>query len=122
MKSFVIKITAVFSIMFIAGLAIFKFVLPQFYLPVFPWVLLFFAITTLLVHVYQVNLFKKDFARFARSNMVITFLKLAIYSAFAIVYIAIDSQNAKIFVSVYFIMYLVFTVTEVLSLVNLKNR
>ena len=120
MKNFIIR-TIFITLIIVCTCYLLRARVPQFYLRVFPWILLFFASSSLAVHAYQLNLSKKDFARFARSNMVITFLKLVIYSAFAIIYIAVDTQNAKIFVVAFFLMYLIFTVNEVLSLLKIKS-
>jgi hypothetical protein len=80
---------------------------------------MFFAVSSVAVHAYQLQLSKKDTARFTRSNMIITFLKLFLYSAVAIVYIAVDTQNAKIFVICFILLYIIFSVFEVLSLMKI---
>jgi len=65
---------------------------------------------------------KSDMGKFTRGNMILTFIKLLIYSAFAIIYMAIDTENAKVFVAVFLFLYLVFAVFEVISLAGLTNR
>jgi hypothetical protein len=84
-------------------------------------VLVFFIVTSTAIHAYQLQLAKKDMAKFARSNMVITFLKLCLYSAVAIIYIAADSQNAKVFVVYFVLLYIVFAVFEVISLLKIQG-
>jgi len=121
MKSFTIKIIVVTTILAIFGTVVFFFFLRQHYLPVLPFVLFFFMAITLAVHAWQINLAKKDIAKFARNNMVITFLKLVVYSVFAIVYIAFDSENALVFVICLMIIYLVFTFLEVSDLTRIAK-
>ena len=113
LKRFIAKIVGIgLGITFI-GWLVFSFLIPQYYLPVFPYLLAFFVIVAILVHAYQIRLAKKDIAKFARMNMIVTFIKLIIYSIFAIVYIANDSENAWIFVVGLLLLYLVFSFLEV---------
>ena len=119
MKRFVVNIILISVILVIIGWVIFSMFIPQYYLPVFPFVLMFFTVSSVGVHAYQLQLSKKDTAKFTRSNMIITFLKLFLYSAVAIVYIAVDTQNAKIFVICFILLYIIFSVFEVLSLMKI---
>ena len=64
---------------------------------------------------------KSDMGKFTRGNMILTFVKLLLYSAFAIIYFAIDTENAKVFVAVFLSIYLVFAVFEVISLAGLTK-
>lgn len=122
MKNFILKLTAVtIGIALIAGL-VFLFFLPDYYIDVLPFLLLFFFIVTLFVHSYQLKLAKKDIGKFARSNMLITFLKLVLYSIFAVVYIAIDSTNAVVFVICLFVIYSVFSFVEVSEMSRISRK
>jgi len=119
MKKFIINIAVISIVLFLTGWLIFSQFIPQYYLPVFPFLLVFFVATAIAIHAYQLQLAKKDTAKFTRSNMVITFLKLFLYSAAAIVYIAVDTKNAKPFVICFVLLYIVFTVFEVFSLLKI---
>ena len=119
MKKFVVNIILISVILLIIGWVIFSMVIPQYYLPVLPFILMFFVVSSVAIHAYQLQLSKKDTAKFTRSNMIITFLKLFLYSAVAIIYIAVDTQNAKIFVSCFILLYVIFSVFEVLSLMKI---
>lgn len=116
MKKFTLKILGVAFVLALLGGAIFSLFLSRYYLPVLPFLLLFFVIVTLLIHAYQLNLAKKDIASFARNNMLITFGKLVLYSVVAVTYIAIDSTNALVFVICIMLIYLIFTFIEVSDL------
>jgi hypothetical protein len=122
MRNYIIKLIALTLVLAVVGAVLFIIVVPQFYLPVFPWVLLFFAASSAGIHTYQLHMAKSDMGKFTRGNMILTFAKLLIYSAFAIIYIAIDTKNAKTFVAVFLILYLVFAVFEVISLAGLSHR
>jgi len=122
MKNYTIKLIVLTLVLATAGALLFLTVVSQFYLPVFPWVLLFFAASSAGIHAYQLHMAKSDMGKFTRGNMILTFVKLLIYSAFAIIYIAIDTENAKVFVAVFLFLYLIFAVFEVISLAGLSNR
>lgn len=113
MKQFIVKLLGLTVIIAIIGWLVFSLLLSEFYLPVLPFLLLFFFVVTVLIHSYQLKLKKKDIGKFARSNMLITFFKLILYSVVAIVYIAFDSENAMVFVVCLMLLYLVFTFFEV---------
>ncbi len=119
MKKFVVNIILISVVLLIIGWVIFSMVIPQYYLPVLPFILMFFVVSSVAIHAYQLQLSKKDTAKFTRSNMIITFLKLFLYSAVAIIYIAVDTQNAKIFVICFILLYVIFSVFEVLSLMKI---
>lgn len=125
MKSFLIKLTAItLGIALIAWLVFSQF-LPDYYLPALPFLLLFFYAATLAIHAYQLSLAKKDIGKFARSNMLITFFKLILYSIVTVIYIAFDKENAIQFVVCLMLLYLVYTFVEVAEsskIVRSKNK
>lgn len=122
MKNYIIKILILTLILAIAGVLLFTTLMPQYYLPVFPWVLAFFVVCSVAIHAWQTHMAKSDMGKFTRGNMILTFVKLLIYSAFAIIYIAVDTENAKIFVVGYLFLYLVFSVFEVILLAGFVHR
>lgn len=122
MKQFIINITLISAALALIGWLVFSQFIPRYYLPVFPFLLLFFAVSSVLMHAYQQQLAKKDIGKFTRSTMLITFFKLFLYSVIAIVYIAVDTENAKIFVIGLMLLYLVFTTFEVTSLLKMTTK
>ena len=118
-KKFIFKLTIVALFVLLIGWIIFSFFLQKYYLPVFPLVLAFFYLFTLFIHAYQLRLAKKDFAKFTRSNMIMTFLKLMVYSAFTVIYLANSKDNAVPFVIVVMILYVIFTMLEVSDLMRI---
>ena len=116
MKQFIVKILGVSVALTITGWLVFSLFIPGYYIPVLPYMLLFFLVMTIAVHAWQLKMAKKDIAKFTRSNMLVTFLKLVIYSVFAVIYIAIDRENALVFVICLMIVYLIFSIIEVSEL------
>ena len=122
LKRFIAKIIGIGVIIALIGWLGFSLFVPQYYLPIFPFLLVFFMIITILVYAYQINLAKKDIAKFTRSNMIATFVKLIIYSIFAVVYIANDSENAAVFVVGLLFLYLIFSFLEVSEISRFAKR
>lgn len=122
LKRFIAKTFGISAAIVLLGWLVFSLFIPQYYLPVFPYLLIFFLLVAILVHAYQLKLAKKDVGKFARSNMLITFFKLMLYSVFAIVYIANDKEHAFAFVIALFILYVVFSFVEVTEITRISKR
>ena len=122
MKQFIYKILLITLGLAVIGWVVFSMFLPQYYLPVFPFLLLFFAGTTILIHAFQLQLAKKNMAKFASSNMLISFSKLFLYSLVAVIYFILDAENAKVFVVCLMLLYLIFTSFEVISVLKITKR
>jgi hypothetical protein len=121
MKSFVAKITLLTLVIALIGWLVFSLFLPEYYLPVFPYLLGFFYIVTIGIHAYQLHAAKKDIGKFVRRNMLVTLFKLMVYSVLAVVYIFFDRENALAFVVVLMALYLVYTFFEVSSLTRISK-
>ncbi len=115
-KKFTIKLLIVGAITLLIGGVAFMFFFKEYYMPIYLWSLVFFFFVTLLVHAYQLKKAKAGVAKFTRTSMVVTFLKLLIYSAFIIIRLAISTEQAIVFVVVIMAIYIIFTVTEVSDL------
>ncbi len=118
MKNFIIKIAVISVALAIIGWLVFSQFIPQFYIAVLPFLLLFFIVVSIAVHAFQLQQAKKDMAKFARNNMLITFFKLIFYLIVAITYFAVDTKNAMVFVICFMLLYIIFTVIEVTSLLK----
>jgi hypothetical protein len=121
MKQFIVKLIGITVAVAVAGWLVFSLFLPEYYLTVLPFLLLFFFLVTLLLHTYQINLAKKDMGRFTRSIMLVTFFKLILFSVVAVGYIAYDSENALVFVICLMLLYLIFTFFEVAEITRISR-
>ncbi len=119
MKKYIINLLGVVLIIALISWLVFTKFVPQYYLPVFPFLVLFYTVISVSIYAYQVRLASKDMGKFTRSIMLVTFLKLILYSAVAILFIAIDRENAKIFVACFMSLYVIFTIFEVFSLLRI---
>jgi len=121
-KRFISKIVITTAILALIGAVVFYFIIPEYYLPVLPLLLLFFAVVTLLIHAWQLHLAKKDVAKVSSSSMIATMLRLFLYSAVAIGYIATRPGNVVVFVICLMVFYIVFTYIEIVDLTQLLRK
>lgn len=121
-KRFLYKILTATIILAALGALIFYLIIPQHYVQILPLLLLFFAVVTVLIHSWQLKLAQKDEAKVTRSSMIATMIRLFLYSAVAIVYIAIEPDNALVFVICLMIFYVVYTYIEIVDLTQLLRK
>jgi hypothetical protein len=121
MKQFISGIAVISLLLTLIGWLIFSRFIPELYLPVLPFLLVFFIVISISVHAFQLKQVNNNMAKFARNNMLVTFLKLILYSAVAVIYFVFDSKNAKIFFICFMLLYLIFTVFEVTSLIRVTS-
>lgn len=112
LKNFSLKIIVAAAVMTVTAAFVFVYLIPNHYVYVLPWMLLFFALTSILIHGYQLSLVKKDMGKFTRSNMLLSMIRLMLYSFFAIGYLILDGTNAVAFLICLVVVYLVFTILE----------
>jgi len=80
------------------------------------FVVLFFYSSCLLFHFIIMKLAQKKVRMFTTYFMASTLIKIVLYSAVILLYIFNFKTDVKIFVVIFFITYIVFTVLEVISL------
>ncbi|HKI88245.1 MAG TPA: hypothetical protein VKA38_04400 [Draconibacterium sp.] len=122
LKQFIAKTVGISAAIALVGWIVFSLFVPQYYLPVLPFALAFFLLFTILIHAYQLKMAKKDLGKFTRSSMLVTFLKLTIYSIFGVVYIASDSENAITFIICLMLLYIIFSFIEVVELTRVSKK
>jgi len=92
------------------------------FLIIFPFVLIFYYISTLLLHKYMLKITRNDVSKFSFKFMMLSFLKMFIYIIFGVLYIVIDEESAVVFLIVYLILYVAYAVFEVRSVMKLINE
>ena len=121
MKSFTIKLTKITLTIAVIGWLVFSLAIPEYYLPVLPFLLLFFYLSTMGIHSFLLKMSKKDSGKFTRSSMVVSTLKLLLYSTLAVIYIAVDKENALPFVICLMLLYIVYTIFEVIEITKIAR-
>ena len=102
---------------------VFKYLLAQYYLPVFPFLIIFFTIISILIHYILLKASNFRIAKFSTFFMGSTTAKLFIYVIFLVIYVLVDKLNAVPFLLTFFVLYFLFTIFETFSLlIDLKEK
>lgn len=118
-----LKGLSIFSLIILGtGLALFLTVYKNHFLFIFPFVLVFYYGSTLLLHRYMLKITRKDVSKFSFKFMMLSFFKMFIYIIFGVLYIIFDEENAVNFLIVYLILYVAYAVYEVRSVMKLINE
>ncbi len=121
-RNFITRILIAGIVMIILGWIVFTYIMPGKYLQVLPWMLAFFTLIAILTHAWQVKLSKKKLSQFTRNSMIVSILRLLLYSVFAIVYLASNQENAAVFVVCLIFVYSVYTIFEVSELSRVVKK
>jgi hypothetical protein len=116
LTNFIIKISLVMLFFIIAGFIVFKWIAPGYYSWFYGLTAVVFYLFTIGVHAWQLTSLKKNISGFTNANMIVTFVKLLIYSAYAILYLSSKPENPIVFVLVVMVLYVTFTFIEVSNL------
>lgn len=98
---------------------LFVFFLPKIFIsPSLPFLFFFFISSSLLSYYYLLKSMKKKFIRFTNTFLLITAIKLLLYVAVMVIYVLIHREDAVPFLLSFFILYLCYTVFEVVILLK----
>ncbi len=86
--------------------------------PVLPLLFIFFLATTLLSYYILVKASQKKFLRFLNYYLLTTAAKLILFIAVLVAYIMLNKSDAVPFALSFFILYLCYTIFEVVSIVR----
>ncbi len=101
------------------GAILFMTVLKAYYLPVFPVLLVFFAAMTVFFHIVLVRSLKKSPNKFSIVFMSLSAGKLFLMLLLIVVYLILRKDTVITFLAGTFLLYLVFTLFEVKTLLRL---
>ena len=123
LKKYIIRLLVFSAILSALSFGLFSFVLQQYYLPVFPYLIAFFIIISILVHVILLKASNFRIAKFSTFYMGSTTAKLFLYIIFLIIYVLVDKENAVPFLLTFFVLYFLYTIFETFSLlIDLKEK
>lgn len=120
--SFLKRSTLVSIILFIIGLVVFKFLIPNFYQPMFPFLLLFFYLLSLILQYLLHKIAKMNMLRFSVRFMAITMSKMFALIILALVYILLNKEGAVAFIVVFFLLYVTFTILEIQDIMKVNAK
>jgi len=116
LKKYLIRLIGFNLIFLLLGAILFGTVLKDYYNPVFPIILVFFLLFSLLTHFLHVRYGQKSFQSFARTHMIVTLLRLFVYSAVIIVYLILRGDRVAGFVIFVGVLYILYAIIEATSL------
>jgi hypothetical protein len=103
----------------IFGSILFTTILKEYYLPVFPFLVLFFAVMTVSFHTILMRSLKKAPKSFSYVFMGLSGGKLLLILLLVVVYLILRRETVIPFLAGTFLLYLVFTLFEVKTLLQL---
>jgi L-asparagine transporter-like permease len=104
------------------SLILFDSVLKDYYLKIYPLQFAVIALVTILSHLKLINAFQLNARKFNTTFLAIMSGKLFIYLIFILVCLLIDRARAIEFVVTFLILYLIFTVFEVIEISNFLKK
>jgi len=102
-------------VLYVAGAFLFKYAAESYYIPIFPYLLLFFFIVNVAVHYFKHKIFKIKATSFPRHLMAINGLKIFSYVLLIIIYLFFFRENAKPFLIGFLVLYFVYFTFELIA-------
>ena len=121
-RNFVLREFVFAAILGLTAFFLFQTVLKDYYLPVF-WIL--FGIITVFTagfHYSVLQVSEKETSKFSSKFMMVSGIKMIIYLVIIVFYAFSFPEKAKIFLISFFVLYLLYTVFEVILIVNYFNK
>lgn len=122
MKLFLKQLLILASIIGICIIAIIFVIPPQYVSPTLPFLLVFHTAATLISFLYIQKKTQNSPNKFINVYMVNTTVKLLLYLVILMVYSLNNISDAVNFIISFFIMYLIFTVFEVVNLLKVNKK
>ena len=117
------KNTFFFTIILALICFIISYFLPVKYItPALPYLFIFFFSVTLFVHYVLMKACEKRMSKFVNFFMLATFLKLMLYIMILVIYVLFNRSDAIPFILTFFILYLFFTVFEIISILSFTKK
>ena len=121
-KVFIIKILTLSIILTLISAVLFLTVLKTFYFRSFPLQLLIIASLTAFGHIRLIKACELNMRKFATVFMLSVTMKLIVYLSFLLIGLLIDHSNAMTFVLTFFILYVCYTVFEVIEALKFLKK
>jgi len=113
MKRFLVRSIIASVSLFFIGWIVYSQIVPQYYHIIFPFIIIFFFLTTNIVHFYLLKIADKSVPKFSARFMVLSTLKMFFYLVAGIGYIVISNVNVKAFLINFLAAYVIYTILEV---------
>lgn len=121
-KTFLIRELILTVLVSFIAIILFNAFLSDYYLPIFWVILALIAILTALFHYSIIQVKEKGVTKFSTRFMMVSGVKMIIYLALIVSYVFSNSEKATPFLISFFVLYLIYTVFEVILIIKyLKN-
>jgi len=121
LKKFIKRGIIISLIIFLAGFFLFITILKEYFSFSFPVLLLVIFLITVLFHRYLIRSAGESNRKFPVKFLGATGIKMGFYMILIIIYVVFDRENAVPFLLVFMIIYLTFTIFEIVSVLNYIN-
>jgi len=102
---------------------ILTFFLPERYCsPTLPYLIIFFFAVNMIVHYLLQKAEERQFRRFITNYMLATFLRFFLYLIIIIAYVLTNRNDAIPFIITFFILYVIYSIHEVITILPVSNK
>ncbi|MGC9470367.1 MAG: hypothetical protein ACP5D1_02365 [Bacteroidales bacterium] len=119
LKSYLMYLLGMILFVLAAGLLVTEKIFPAIHLPELIPMVFFFALATLVFHLYLLRVIRQNLEKFTLRFMVATGVKLLFYMITAGLYLLLEPHRAIPFLLAFFLLYLLYTVFEMSILVRI---
>lgn len=123
LKKFILLELVLTGLIGITAFILFQTIFKNYYIPAF-WVLLgVISLLTGFLHYSIIQVAEKDVVKFTSRFMLVSGIKMMIYLVIITSYVFLNTNNAKLFLIFFFILYAIYTAFEVILIVTyFKNK
>lgn len=122
LKKFIVQGIFITLLLAVIGYFLFTGVLSPYYQVILPFVLLFIFLFTTVIHAILLKTARKKPKKLVNRFLMLTGLKMMIYLFIMIIYLIISKQDSAPFLLTFFVVYLVFTIFEISSILSCLKR
>ena len=122
MKQFVRKFMIFSLILIVIAVILYLSALKSFYVKSFPLQIFLIGSLTLYSHLRLIKACEQNIRKFTTVFMLSVTLKLIVYLSFLLICLLIDHSNALSFVLTFFVLYVCYTVFEVIQVLNFLKK
>lgn len=115
---FLVRLTIMTVIIGLAGFLLKRFLPPDTISPAYSIILLLFFLVTAFIHYILLRITRLNPRRFVSYFMLATFIKLIVYFSAVLVFVFTNRENILSFIITFFVMYILFTVFEVVLILK----
>lgn len=118
LSEFIKKISWLSFVICVLAFIIYFFAIPQYYLPVFPVIIILFYSVSTAAHYFLLKSLSARLAQFTNTFMLATSAKLMVYMLFAVIYLLINKKQAVNFLIPFAALYFIFLIFDVVQISN----